>query len=170
LGPPSLTPLPSARIMRLTLITGRYAFPGGKGTTERIRVFEIKQVCGLIQVQDGIGEVVPNLCATCKRQVPTEHATQLLRLKLQLLSAWKHRQNGWHLELRPCCCWLALHTTVRGLGLMVLSVPATNIQLGLLLLQAGLVMTVLKLTAAFSTCDRAMNVACSSERSAAKYS
>ena len=52
---------------------------------------------------------------------------------------------------------------------MVLSFPATNIQLGLLL-HAGVVMTALKLSAKLSTCDHAMNTACSAERSAAKYS
>ena len=52
---------------------------------------------------------------------------------------------------------------------MVLSFAATTIQLGLLL-HAGVVMTALKLSAAFSTCDRAMKAACSVDRSAAKYS
>src|ERR1700688_4469524 len=54
-------------------------------------------------------------------------------------------------------------------GLMVLSAPATNIQVGLLL-HAGVVMTALKLAARFNTCDRAMKAACSTDRSAAKYS
>src|SRR5271167_1507063 len=54
-------------------------------------------------------------------------------------------------------------------GLMVLSLPATTIQLGLLL-HAAVVMTALKFSALFSTCDRAMNAACSADRSAAKYS
>ena len=52
---------------------------------------------------------------------------------------------------------------------MVLSFAATNIQLGLLL-HAGVVMTALKLSAALSTCDRAMKMACSADKSAAKYS
>src|SRR6266566_5140999 len=52
---------------------------------------------------------------------------------------------------------------------MVLSFVATNIQLGLLL-HAAVVMTALKLSAALSTCDRAMKAACSADRSAAKYS
>ena len=46
---------------------------------------------------------------------------------------------------------------------MVLSFVATNIQLGLLL-QAGVVMTALKLATAFSTCDRAMKAACTEGR------
>src|ERR1700675_4053868 len=54
-------------------------------------------------------------------------------------------------------------------GLIVLSPPATNIQLGFLL-HAAVVMTALKLSAKFSTCDRAMKAACSADRSAAKYS
>jgi hypothetical protein len=54
-------------------------------------------------------------------------------------------------------------------GVMVLSLVATSIQLGLLL-HAGVVMTALKLSAASSTYDRAMKAACSVERSAAKYS
>jgi hypothetical protein len=54
-------------------------------------------------------------------------------------------------------------------GLIVLSFVATNIQLGLLL-HAALVMTALKLSAAFSTCDRAIKAACSVDKSAAKYS
>src|ERR1700686_1864779 len=54
-------------------------------------------------------------------------------------------------------------------GLMALSLPATNIQLGLLL-QAAVVMTALKLSVKLSTCDRAMKAACSADRSAAKYS
>jgi hypothetical protein len=37
-------------------------------------------------------------------------------------------------------------------------------------LHAGVVMTALKLSAALGTCDRAMKEACSTERSAAKYS
>src|ERR1700686_1962460 len=56
-----------------------------------------------------------------------------------------------------------------GAGVMVLLLPATNIQLGLLL-HAGVVITALKLSALFSTCDRAMKAACSADRSAAKYS
>src|SRR5438477_5226286 len=52
---------------------------------------------------------------------------------------------------------------------MVLSFTATNIQLGLLL-HAGVVITALKLSAALSTCDRAMKAACSTDKSAAKYS
>jgi len=51
---------------------------------------------------------------------------------------------------------------------MVLSFAATNIQLGLLLHAAAL-MTALKLSAALSTCDRAMEAACSADRSFAKY-
>ena len=51
---------------------------------------------------------------------------------------------------------------------MILSLAATSIQLGLLL-QAGVVMTALKFSAALSTCDRAMKAACSADRSAAKY-
>ena len=54
-------------------------------------------------------------------------------------------------------------------GLMVLSLPATNIQLGLLL-HAAAVMTALKLSAALNICERDMNAACSADRSAAKYS
>jgi hypothetical protein len=42
---------------------------------------------------------------------------------------------------------------------MVLSFVATAIQLGLLL-QAGLVMAALKLSAKLNTCDRVMNAAC----------
>src|ERR1700675_4669354 len=53
-------------------------------------------------------------------------------------------------------------------GLMVLSAPATNIQLGLLL-HAAVVIAALKLSAKLSTWDRAMKAACSAERSAAKY-
>jgi len=52
---------------------------------------------------------------------------------------------------------------------MVLSFPATNIQLGLLL-HAAVVITALKFSAALNTCDRAMKAACSADRSAAKYS
>ncbi len=52
---------------------------------------------------------------------------------------------------------------------MALSLPATNIQLGLLL-HAALVMTALKLSALFGTCDRAMKAASSADKSAAKYS
>src|ERR1700761_2825425 len=52
---------------------------------------------------------------------------------------------------------------------MVLSAPPTTIQLGFAL-HAGVVTTALKLSAALSTCDRAMKAACSTERSAAKYS
>jgi len=52
---------------------------------------------------------------------------------------------------------------------MVLSLPATNIQLDLVL-HAGVVIAALKLSALFSTCDRAMKAACSADRSAAKYS
>jgi hypothetical protein len=52
---------------------------------------------------------------------------------------------------------------------MVLSFAATNIELGLLR-HAGVVMTALKLSAALSTCDRAMNAACSAVSSPAKYS
>jgi len=44
-------------------------------------------------------------------------------------------------------------------GLMVRSFAATNIQLGLLL-QAGVVMTALKLASAISTCERASKAAC----------
>ena len=51
---------------------------------------------------------------------------------------------------------------------MVLSLPATNIQLGLLL-HAAVVMTALKLSALFGTCDRPMKAACSADRSAAKF-
>ena len=47
--------------MRLTPITGWHAFPGAKGATERVRIRETKQVCGLIQLQDGIGEVPRHL-------------------------------------------------------------------------------------------------------------
>jgi len=54
-------------------------------------------------------------------------------------------------------------------GVMVLSAPATTIQLGLLL-HAAAVMTALKLSAKLSTCDRAMRPACSGDKSAAKYS
>ena len=46
---------------------------------------------------------------------------------------------------------------------MVLSFVATNIQLGLVL-HAAVVMTALKLSAALSTCDRAMKAACSSRQ------
>ena len=52
---------------------------------------------------------------------------------------------------------------------MVRSFAATNIQLGLLL-HAAVVMTALKLSAKFGTCERAMNAACSTETLAAKYS
>jgi hypothetical protein len=52
---------------------------------------------------------------------------------------------------------------------MVLSLPATSIQLGLVL-HAGVVMTPLKFSALFITCDRAMKAACSADKSAAKYS
>src|ERR1700747_2902878 len=54
-------------------------------------------------------------------------------------------------------------------GLIVLSAPATTIQLGFSL-HAGVVITALKLSAALSTCDCDMKAACSTERSAAKYS
>src|SRR6202140_5386949 len=56
-----------------------------------------------------------------------------------------------------------------GPGLMVFSLPATNIQLDLVL-HAGVVIAALKLSALFSTCVRAMKAACSADRSAAKYS
>ena len=46
---------------------------------------------------------------------------------------------------------------------MVLSFVATNIQLDLLR-HAGVVITALKLSAALSTCDRAMKAACSADR------
>jgi hypothetical protein len=46
---------------------------------------------------------------------------------------------------------------------------ATKTQLGLLR-HAAVVMTALKLSAKFGTCDRAMNAACSADKSAAKYS
>ena len=52
---------------------------------------------------------------------------------------------------------------------MVLSAPATSIQVGLLF-HAAVVITALKLSAKLGTCDRAMKPACSAERSAAKYS
>ena len=52
---------------------------------------------------------------------------------------------------------------------MVLSFPATNIQLGLLR-QAAVVMSAVKLSAKLSTCDRAMNAACSAGKSAANNS
>jgi hypothetical protein len=54
-------------------------------------------------------------------------------------------------------------------GIDSLSFAATHTQLGLLL-HAGVVMTALKLSAALSTCDRAMKAAFSADRSAAKYS
>jgi hypothetical protein len=55
-----LASINASSAMRLTPITGRHAFPGAKGATERVRIFETKQVCGLIQLQDGVGEVVPS--------------------------------------------------------------------------------------------------------------
>ena len=52
---------------------------------------------------------------------------------------------------------------------MVLSFAATKTQLGLLR-HAAVVMTALKLSAKFGTCERAIKEACSADRSAAKYS
>ena len=44
--------------MRLTPIAWRYAFPGAKGTSEGVWVFKAEQVCGLIQLQHRVGEVI----------------------------------------------------------------------------------------------------------------
>ena len=52
-------------------------------------------------------------------------------------------------------------------GLMVRSEPATSIQLGLLR-HAGTVITPLKFSALFSTCDRAMKAGLADSRNAAK--
>src|SRR5260370_36532458 len=52
---------------------------------------------------------------------------------------------------------------------MVLSAPATSIQVGLLF-HAAVVLPALKLSPKLGTYDRAMKAACSAERSAAKYS
>ena len=46
--------------MSFTPIAWRHAFPSAEGTTKRVRIFEPKQIRGLIQLQDGIGEVVPS--------------------------------------------------------------------------------------------------------------
>ena len=54
-------------------------------------------------------------------------------------------------------------------GLMVRSLPATSIQLGLVL-QAAVVIVAEKLSAKLSTCERAMNAALSPGRSAANNS
>jgi hypothetical protein len=53
-------------------------------------------------------------------------------------------------------------------GLMILSFPATSIQLGLLL-HAGVAITAWKLASAMSTWDRALKTACAGGRSAAKW-
>ena len=52
---------------------------------------------------------------------------------------------------------------------MVLSLPATNIQLGLVF-QAAAVMTAAKFSPKFHTCERAMKAACAAGKSAAKNS
>src|SRR5689334_16094292 len=54
-------------------------------------------------------------------------------------------------------------------GLMVRSLPATTIQLGLVL-HAAVVIVAEKFSAKLSTCERAMKAACSADKSAAKYS
>jgi hypothetical protein len=45
----------SRTAMSLTPIAWRYAFPGAKGTTKRVRVFKAKQIGGLIQLQHRVG-------------------------------------------------------------------------------------------------------------------
>src|ERR1700726_2350263 len=43
----------------LTPIAWRYALPCAECATERVWIFKAKQIRGFIQLQDGIGEVVP---------------------------------------------------------------------------------------------------------------
>jgi hypothetical protein len=43
----------------LAPIARRYAFPSSESATERVRVFKTKQIGGFVQLQDGIGEVIP---------------------------------------------------------------------------------------------------------------
>ncbi len=82
--------------------------------------------------------------------------------------------------MRDVDAWLAPATSIVWLlarwayqrsksGLMVRSLPATTIQLGLVL-QAAVVIVAEKLSAKLSTCERAMNAARSAGTSAANNS
>ena len=73
----------SRNTMSLTPIAWRYAFPGAKGTTKRVRVFKAKQICGLIQLQYGIGEVISRHLVSSFIQDPLEAGTGFLQAALQ---------------------------------------------------------------------------------------
>jgi NAD(P)-dependent dehydrogenase (short-subunit alcohol dehydrogenase family) len=45
--------------MSFTPIARWYAFPSAKSATEGIRIFEAEQVCGFVQLQDWVGQVIP---------------------------------------------------------------------------------------------------------------
>ena len=47
---------------------------------------------------------------------PIEREMRLLRSELQHPLAWIRRPRDWRLRLRPCDCWRAWHTSVRGRG------------------------------------------------------
>jgi hypothetical protein len=79
-------------------------------------------------------------------------STSFFDYKLHLPSAWRRTPHGWCLRLR----WLVWHTTVpaQGWWLCVLSIPTSSLGL---FLHCQVMMTALKLSDVWSTCDRAVN-------------
>jgi len=69
--------------MSFTPIARRYAFPGSESATERVGVFKAKQVCGLIQLQYRVGEVIPRHLVPGFIQDALEAGTRFLQATLQ---------------------------------------------------------------------------------------
>lgn len=89
--------------MCFTPIAWRYSFPHAESPAERIWILEAEQICGLVQLEDGVGEIIPCHLVAGLIEYTLKTVTRVLQAALQDLSrshsaVARSARNSWREE------------------------------------------------------------------------